>query len=154
MNPDESPTTSHHANSRATRQILLGVVGLLVAGVVVFALLSKPAAPPPAEVAKDPLLVRGRELFLGRCVSCHGTSGRGDGPIAKGLSGPPPGDLTDAEWKHGDQPDQVLLVVAQGVKETSMSGWRGTFGPEDLRAVSAYVYYLAGRKVPDALRAP
>jgi cytochrome c oxidase cbb3-type subunit III len=87
-------------------------------------------------------------------VSCHGTSGRGDGPIAKGLTGPPVGDLTDADWKHGDRPDQVLAVVAQGVRDTAMPSWKATLGDRELHAVSAYVFYLAGRPVPEALRAP
>jgi cytochrome c oxidase cbb3-type subunit 3 len=79
-------------------------------------------------------------------------SGRGDGPIAKGLAGPPVGDLTDKTWKHGDRPEQVVGVVSAGVRDTAMPGWKGTFGPEDIRAVSAYVYHLAGRQVPEALR--
>ena len=39
--------------------------------------------PPPPEVAADPLLVRGREIYLDRCASCHGPSGRGDGPLCQ-----------------------------------------------------------------------
>ena len=64
------------------------------------------------------------------------------------------GDLTDKFWKHGDRPDQVLSVVSDGVKDTAMSGWKGVFGREGVRAVSAYVYYLAGREVPEQLRKP
>lgn len=134
--------------------ILLGMVILIVAGAVSFKLLQKPIGPPPADIASDALLVQGREVYLSRCVSCHGPKGRGDGPIAKGLSGPPPGDLTDAKWKHGDSPDQVLQVVIQGVKDTSMPGWRGTLSPGELKAVSGYVFYLAGRTVPETFRAP
>ena len=44
----------------------------------------------------------GRAIYLDRCKSCHGEGGKGDGPLAKGLSGPPVGDLTDDVWKHGD----------------------------------------------------
>jgi cytochrome c oxidase cbb3-type subunit 3 len=108
--------------------------------------------PPPAEIAGDALLVEGRELYLSRCVSCHGASGRGDGPIARGLAGPPPGDLTDATWKHGDQPDQVLGVVTKGIPETAMPGWAGVFTPEQIRALTAYTYRLARRPVPGLLR--
>jgi cytochrome c oxidase cbb3-type subunit 3 len=46
----------------------------------------------------------------------------------------------------------VLGVVTQGVRDTSMPGWRGTFTADEIRAVSAYVFYLAGRTVPDELR--
>jgi cytochrome c oxidase cbb3-type subunit 3 len=130
------------------------MVALLAAGALAFGLLRKPPNPPPPEVARDPLLVEGRALYLARCASCHGERGRGDGPIAKSLAGPPVGDLTDATWKHGDRPDQVLAVVAGGVRDTSMPPWRGTLKPLQLRAVAAYVFYLAGRPAPDALRAP
>jgi len=130
------------------------MLALLAAGVIAFILLRKPLGPPPVEIANDPLLVEGREVYLVRCTSCHGPQGRGDGPIAKGLSGPPPGDLTDETWKHGDRPDQVLQVLSQGIKDTSMPGWRGTLGASELRAVSAYVFYLGGKKVPESLRSP
>jgi mono/diheme cytochrome c family protein len=35
----------------------------------------------------------GRESFIIYCASCHGVSGRGDGPVAPALASPPP-DLT------------------------------------------------------------
>jgi len=35
----------------------------------------------------------GRELYRRLCASCHGVSGRGDGPVARAL-GEPPTDLT------------------------------------------------------------
>ena len=35
----------------------------------------------------------GRNEFLRSCASCHGVSGKGDGPVAKSLSSPP-SDLT------------------------------------------------------------
>lgn len=132
----------------------LGLVALVAVGFGAFGLLSRPQSPPPPEIAADPLLTKGREVFLDRCVSCHGPQGRGDGPIAKGLSGPPVGNLTDRTWKHGDAPDQVVAVVERGVTGTAMPGWGGTLGPDAVRAVAAYVYHLAGRDVPEPLRTP
>jgi cytochrome c oxidase cbb3-type subunit 3 len=137
----------------ASRRIFLGMLALLGGAALSYNLLKKPAGPPPAEIAGDPLLVEGRQIYLARCVSCHGESGRGDGPIAKGLAGPV-GDLTVAAWKHGDRPEQVVAVVSAGVGDKGMPGWAGVLSPRELRATSAYVYQLAGRPVPAALRAP
>jgi mono/diheme cytochrome c family protein len=102
----------------------------------------------------DALAARGKELYEFRCVSCHGKSGVGDGPIARSLTGPPPGDLTDDEWKHGDAPSQVLAVITKGVDGTMMAGWDTAFNPDELRALAAYTYRLAGRDVPPELLAP
>jgi cytochrome c oxidase cbb3-type subunit 3 len=137
-----------------SRLVFLGMVGLIAGGFVAFRLLSKPIEPPPPEVARDPLLSQGRTIYLARCVACHGNDGRGDGPIAVDLIGPPVGNLTDREWKHGDRPDQVLTVIGQGVSNTRMDGWSRVLDPPELKAVAAYVYYLAKQPVPAELRDP
>jgi cytochrome c oxidase cbb3-type subunit 3 len=134
--------------------VTIGLAVLLLTAAITLARLSRPAEPPPPEVARDPLLVAGRSVYLDRCVSCHGPKGKGDGPIAKGLAGPPVGDLSDQKWKHGDRPEQVVAVIAEGVKTSAMPGWRRTLSPDDLRAVAAFTYYLAGRDVPPSFRKP
>jgi cytochrome c oxidase cbb3-type subunit III len=137
-----------------SRLILLGMLGLLAGGFVAFRMLSKPMSPPPPEVARDPVLSQGRAIYVARCVACHGNDGRGDGPIAANLIGPPVGNLTDREWKHGDRPEQVLAVIGQGVPNTRMDGWSRVLDPPELKAVAAYVYYLAKQPVPEELRQP
>jgi cytochrome c oxidase cbb3-type subunit III len=139
---------------RVAGVIFLLMLGLMTAGFVAYRLLSQPMPPPPPEVANDPLLSEGRTIFLGRCATCHGNEGRGDGPIAANLIGPPVGNLTDSEWKHGDRPDQVMTVIDKGVPDTRMQGWSHVLDPPELRAVAAYVYYLAKRPVPAELRKP
>jgi cytochrome c oxidase cbb3-type subunit 3 len=134
--------------------IFLAMLGLLLGGFVAFRFFSNPAGPPPPEVAKDALLLQGRVIFLARCAACHGNDGRGDGPIAAQLIGPPVGNLTDEVWKHGDRPEQVLAVIGQGVPNTRMDGWSRVLEPPELKAVAAYVYYLAKRSVPETIREP
>ena len=49
----------------------------------------------------------GRNEFLRSCASCHGVSGKGDGPVAKSLS-PPPSDLTRlSEANNGVFPPEI-----------------------------------------------
>jgi cytochrome c oxidase cbb3-type subunit 3 len=146
------PAAPPRAIARASVLVVGLMLSLLAIGAIAFFALRPVAAPPPAEIANDPLLVEGRELFLSRCVSCHGTRGKGDGPIAAGLSGPPPGDLTDNFWKHGDRPEQVVRVISNGIQGTAMSAWSGSYSESQIRALAAYVYQLAGQPVPAELR--
>jgi mono/diheme cytochrome c family protein len=146
--------SSTRIDPSVSRLIILAILGLLAAGFVAFRMLSKSAGPPPEAVAKDPLLSQGRVIYLTRCVTCHGLDGRGDGPIAAQLIGPPVGNLTDDVWKHGNRPEQVLSVIEQGVKETRMDGWSRVLDPPEIRAVAAYVYFLAKEPVPAELRKP
>ncbi|RUL87533.1 c-type cytochrome [Tautonia sociabilis] len=133
---------------------------IAVAAVLILAALTaglvanrRPAGDPGALAGGDAeaLVAEGKRLYDWRCVSCHGPSGRGDGPIARSLQGPGPGDLTDDEWTHGDAPDQVLAVITKGVPDTQMAGWDTAFNPDELRALAAYMYRLAGREVPEDL---
>lgn len=50
-----------------------------------------PANPVPADAAS---LARGAELFNINCTICHGTQGKGDGPVAAFLQNKKPIDLT------------------------------------------------------------
>ncbi len=136
------------------RRIGFGMIGLVALGAVALLLLRKPPEPPPPEIASDPLLLGGREVFLSRCISCHGQKGKGDGPIAKSLTGKPVGDLTAAHWKHGDKAEQVRAVIALGVPNTNMTAWGRTLSEEELKGVTAYVFFLAGREMPPELRKP
>jgi mono/diheme cytochrome c family protein len=156
LSPEKGePEPSARGIDRAVaRYVLIGLATLIVMGAIAFSALRKQAAPPPREIAGDPLLVDGFVVYRERCVSCHGASGRGDGPIAKALAGPKVGDLTDATWKHGDEPAKVREVISKGVADSAMPGWGGTFSPDQIRAVTAYVYHLAGRHVPAELRTP
>lgn len=130
------------------------MVGLLLAGALAFALLAQSAPPPPGAIADDPVLVRGFEIYTRRCVSCHGPSGRGDGPLSKSLAGPAPRNLVEDRWKYGDAPEQVVAVLENGIKDSTMPAWSGIYGRTDLNAVAAYVYHLAERSVPAKLRVP
>jgi len=49
---------------------------------------------------EPPLVSWGKDLFTMRCASCHGESGKGDGPAGAALK-IPPADLTQIRKKHG-----------------------------------------------------
>ena len=154
----EEPSAEHVADlridPRASRLIILAMLGLLAAGLHRLSGAEQTGWPASAGGGKGPP-ARPRACHLSaRCVTCHGTDGRGDGPLAAQLIGPPVGNLTDDVWKHGDRPEQVLSVIGQGVPNTRMDGWSRVFDPPELKAVAAYVYFLAKHPVPEEIRRP
>lgn len=62
----------------------------------------------------------GAALYAENCVQCHGTSGRGDGPWAAGLT-PPPSDLTRLDME-GRFPRAQVLSVIDGYDRTGLPG--------------------------------
>ncbi|WP_422924589.1 c-type cytochrome [Singulisphaera sp. PoT] len=148
------PETPLGIDPVASRRIFLGMLGLLVGGVIAYNVFKTPPAPPPVDIAKDPLLVQGREIYQARCASCHGPEGKGDGAIAKNLPGPKVRNFAAEPWKYGEKPDDVIGVIAKGSKDTAMSAWGGVLDPPEIKAVAAYVYHLGGKPVPEDLRKP
>jgi high-affinity iron transporter len=111
------------------------LVGRLAAGVG-GALDALPSHPPS--------LARGAQVYREQCADCHGEKGRGDGPKAARVEGPPPTDLSDSEAMVGAAPIDVLRRVTIGVPGTAMPEYEEQLSPEDRWAVTAYVLTLSG----------
>jgi len=60
-------------------------------------------------------IAAGRAPFAEHCVSCHGETGRGDGPVAKDLRSPP-ADLT-AEHIYGHSDGDLFWWISNGIGE-------------------------------------
>ncbi|HEY3232353.1 MAG TPA: c-type cytochrome, partial [Roseiflexaceae bacterium] len=86
------------------------------------------AAPGEASGPLNPLtadvrtIQAGQQLYQANCAACHGAAGRGDGPLAAGLS-PRPADFTQhmIPGKHTD--GQVYLWIKDGFPGTAMPSW-------------------------------
>jgi mono/diheme cytochrome c family protein len=88
----------------------------------------------------------GREGYLRACASCHGVQGRGDGPVASALRGPPP-DLTTLSSRYGGAfPRDVVVAVVTGEREVPAHGtrlmpvWNERFGSSSGAAAVAALY--------------
>lgn len=80
----------------------------------------KAAAPAPAAdparqpaPAPSPMLAEAKQFYAGRCVPCHGTSGRGDGPTGQALD-PHPRNFTDRTWQASVTDRHIETVILQG----------------------------------------
>lgn len=80
------------------------------------------AYPTPLAPAKAPDLATGARLYAEQCASCHGASGRADGPGAKGLD-PAPVAFADAERARERSLFGLYQVIGQGLDGTAMASF-------------------------------
>ena len=86
-------------------------------------------------------LLRGKEVFLQRCVSCHGPKGDGKGPGAKFMS-PPPADFTSADDAccGGDTgPGDFYYRILRGWTGTGMENFGERLAVDDIWRVVLFV---------------
>lgn len=97
------------------------------------------AMPPvPADLASAERVKRGRELYEGlECSTCHGMTGRGDGPSAAQLPldewGNPqkPFDFSKGRLKSGAAPEDVYRTFMTGLNGTAMPSFGEVFADPD-----------------------
>jgi mono/diheme cytochrome c family protein len=111
------------------------------------------AIAPSAALAAD--LAKGKETFKMYCETCHGASGKGDGPGAQGLQ-PPPRDFTKGEFKFdankngkaGEDAD-LKLVIKKGPGAFGgapfMPAWEGAISDADIDNVIAVIHSLKAK---------
>jgi cytochrome c oxidase cbb3-type subunit 2 len=86
-------------------------------------------------------LLRGKEVFLDRCVGCHGLKGDGKGPGATFLS-PPPADFTSADDAccGGDTgPGDFYYRILRGWPGTAMENFGDRLSVDDIWRVVLFV---------------
>jgi mono/diheme cytochrome c family protein len=77
-----------------------------------------------AGVAEPDDVALGRQIYLERCVSCHGLTGEGDGPVAPALS-TPPANLRRLSERFGNPlPEDQVARFIDGRAEVKAHGPR------------------------------
>ncbi len=103
-----------------------------------------PASLPAGDASQ---VVRGRELYLLNCASCHGQKAEGAAfwqqPDARGNLPPPPHDDSGHTWRHSDA--QLAEVIKNGWRdpfnktaELTMPPFKDRLSDEEVQAVIAY----------------
>jgi mono/diheme cytochrome c family protein len=83
----------------------------------------------------------GQKLFTGNCMTCHGASGKGDGPGAAALE-KKPADLT-ARIKAGATDGELFWKISEG--RSPMISWKGSLSETQRWELVNYIKSLAGK---------
>jgi mono/diheme cytochrome c family protein len=97
----------------------LGLVGMLA--------LATPAADARASGNPD----RGMVLFNAYCIGCHGTDGKGDGPVAARLRRDfqvSPTDLSNPAWQRSLNDDALARAISRGGTSVHRSNFMPAWG--------------------------
>jgi len=105
------------------------------------------ANPPPA--------YEGRRLYVSYCQLCHGTGGKGDGPLAKEMQ-ISPADLTTTVRSRSDT---ILVKIITGNGRQTITGrdrhnllsdampeWKDIFSESQVKALIAYLRFLGSNR--------
>jgi mono/diheme cytochrome c family protein len=87
-------------------------------------------------------IAAGQQLYAANCLSCHGTTGNGDGPLGVTLSPAPP-DFAEhmVLGKHTD--GQLFLTISNGSQGTAMRGYGEQLSAEEIWQLVGYIRTFA-----------
>lgn len=72
-----------------------------------------PEAKAPEAKAEGNPAEEAKEIYLQRCVTCHGPAGEGDG-IASAALNPKPRNLQDHDWQDGVTDEHIEKIIVEG----------------------------------------
>ncbi|WHZ23811.1 MAG: hypothetical protein OJF47_002923 [Nitrospira sp.] len=91
------------------------------------------------------VLEMGKALYHGKgtCVTCHGATGRGDGPAALGLDPSPRNFHHHGFWRHRTE-GEIFWVIKHGSPGTGMVGFGGMLTDEEIWSIMEYERSFVG----------
>lgn len=126
-------------------------VALVLAGLAVACGGERFPAVPEGRLTSSEAIRSGQVLYQRDCSNCHGPTGHGDGPQARGLN-PSPSDLRNLEGVRAE-PGYWFLRIQKGGKEgplprerSAMPAWGAHLSNDQIWDLVAYLHRLrAGR---------
>jgi len=101
----------------------------------------KPAVPTKVTVTNKGSVKRGEEVFKRYCYACHGSDGKGGGPVAKEFKLTAP----DLQKLAGNLPDHhFFMQISNGPGD--MPQWKDVLSSEQIVDLTAYINSLKSKK--------
>jgi mono/diheme cytochrome c family protein len=93
--------------------------------------------------SKPEAVAAGKVVYEANCLSCHGSTGVGDGPAGASLN-PKPGNLVQVA--SDDSVDQIFWRISEGGMQapfnSSMPAWKGVLSEDERWQVVSYIKSL------------
>jgi high-affinity iron transporter len=86
-------------------------------------------------------LAEGRQLYEKSCASCHGLSGKGDGPAGRAMNPKPPA-IGDAAAMRDVSPATMYRIVSVGIGGTPMPAYGALLTPDQRWNIVSYLMSL------------
>jgi len=123
----------------------LAIITAVAALVLATACKKKPAteeAGVSTAATMDSEAEKGKDLFTkNACSSCHGDTGKGDGPAGQALTPKPRNYRHLSEYKQGTSQAEIAATILKGIPGTSMPP-NPALSEADRMAIAKYVVYL------------
>jgi len=113
------------------------------------------AAEQQVDSPRPPAAYEGRRLYVSYCQLCHGTDGKGDGPLAKAMKISP----ADLNTTVRSRSDTILTKIITGEGRQTITGrdrhnllseampeWKDVFTESQVKALIAYLRFLGRSK--------
>ncbi len=99
-----------------------------------------------ARAAETGNAAKGKEIFAKSCGTCHGNTGKGDGPAGAALN-PKPKDLSDKTYVSKLDDTYLTNIIGKGGaavgKSPLMPPFNGPLKEQDIKDVIAFIRSLA-----------
>ncbi len=101
-------------------------------------------AAPSTSKAQDEL-AQGQQVYSLYCVTCHGESGDGQGPVGKTLN-PPPRNFGEGDFKFGGTDEAIFELISNGAAAKGgsllMAPWGAVIPEADRWALVKFIRSL------------
>jgi mono/diheme cytochrome c family protein len=88
---------------------------------------------------------KGEQVYKTYCLTCHGPTGDGQGPVGKTLN-PPPRDFTQGDFKYGGTDQDIFDVISNGAASKGgsalMAPWGAVIPEADRWSLVKYIRSL------------